>query len=69
MSMMNSLVLDVALTARETLMVRNVNVAEMSSFAERQVMIVNPVSAIRLVQKHYSVIQLGSASANQESLE
>ena len=69
MSMMNSLVLDVALTARETLMVRNVNVAEMSSFAERQVMIVNPVSAIQLVQKHYSVMQLGSASANQESLD
>lgn len=69
MSMMNSLVLDVALTARETLMVRNVNVAEMTSFAECQVMIVNPVSAIQLVQKHYSVIQLGSASANQESLD
>lgn len=69
MSMMNSLVLDVVLTVRETLMVRNVNVAEMTSSAEHQMIIVNPVSAIQLVQKHYNVIQLGSAPANQESQE
>lgn len=66
--MMNSLDMDDALTARETLLDQNVNVAVTTFSVGHLQMTVNHVTVMRLVLPRYSVILQGSVYASQVSL-
>lgn len=66
--MMNSLDMDDASTARETLLGQNVNVAVTTFSVGHLQMTVSHVTVMRLVLPHYSVILQGSVCASQVSL-
>ena len=66
--MMNSLDMDDALTARETLLGQNVNVAVTTFSVGHLQMTVSHVTVMKLVLPHYSVILQGSVYASQVSL-
>lgn len=66
--MMNSLDMDDASTARETLLGQNVNVAVTTFSVGHLQMTVSHVTVMRLVLPRYSVILQGSVCASQVSL-
>lgn len=66
--MMNSLDMDDALTARETLLDQSVNVAVTTFSVGHLQMIVSHVTVMRLVLPRCSVILQGSVYASQVSL-